>query len=151
MVVKRSFAFLLFAAAVCGCSQHPHNLYGKWRGATLTVSDSSRHESVTVPVEKFGYVNLYLAQDSTFEFGLGVLRDVTLDRPVFGLDTRVTLLKAVYKSTKFGQMANTDSEIVLRSRNDSIFVRPSSDTSSLILRFKDNNGRHWLCTLIPKE
>jgi hypothetical protein len=102
-------------------------------------------------VRKYGYLNLALSRDSSFEFHLAVLKDVKLERSVFGIEGQVTLLKAVFESTKFGRFRGGDSEITLYSRNDSIFVRPRADTSSLSLRFADRNRRTWLCSLIPED
>lgn len=117
----------------------------------MTVSDTRHQESVTLSVKKYGYATLRLGADSSYEFDLAVLRDVLSERPMFGVNQNVVLLKAVYKSSRFGKFHAVDSGIQLESKDGVIFVTEDSINRSLIARFRDESSRSWVCTLTAKE
>ncbi|MDP4199533.1 MAG: hypothetical protein Q8922_03170 [Bacteroidota bacterium] len=151
MKVRASLLILIISLAGCSATHKPWTIFRAWHGAMVTLSDPHLNESITEPIEKFGYLNLTLSRDSTFEFSLGVLKDVVLARNVFGVEGNVVLLKAVYKSERFGKLRLQDSSLILSSPEGVIFVSQDSVHSELHLRYTDREHRKWLCTLAAKE
>ena len=150
MVLKhlRVFAPLLI---LLGCSKPHTTILGNWSGETITITSARGDESVDVPIEKYGYLNLSMDRDSAYSLSLAVLKDVRVEHNMFGIAASTVLIPAVYKSTRFGRFSHEDSVFVLTSQKDSIFARLSPDGGELILRFTDNAGRHWLARLEPKD
>ena len=142
---------LLLLLTACSSEHKPTTIFGEWKGMEMTVSDTVHHESVTIPAAKYGYVKLLLRKDSSFEFDIGVLKDVQLERSVLGVPANVVLLKAVYTSSRFGTFRRSDSTIVLSSKDGAIFVTVDTETAVFRARFSDHSNRNWLCTLIPNE
>jgi hypothetical protein len=150
---RRKINVLLSVLALAGCTQarKPFSILGNWSGTLVTITDSTRHESVTKPVKRFGYLNFELQEDSSYRFDLAVLKDVTTERTMFGIPQNVILLKAVYTASRFGRISRRDTDFVCSSKESSIFVSPDSVNDQLIARFRDESNRNWVCTLVKKE
>jgi hypothetical protein len=144
---------LVLALLLVGCASErkPFTIFGTWSGTMMTITDSQRHESVTLPIARYGYMNLALRSDSSYQFDLSILKDVVVDRPVLGLKENVVLIKAVYKSSRFGTFRGEDSGLVLTSKECVIFVRSDTASGQLFARFSDESNRVWYCTLVAKE
>jgi hypothetical protein len=142
------------AACLAACHSVPTTSpVGEWSGETVTITKGA--ESVDVPIEKYGYLNLDLNKDSTYTLSLAVLKDVRAEHKMFGVAASTVLIPAVYKSTRFGKWqkrsSGEDSVFVLSSQKSRIFVQLSPDGEELLLSFTDEQGRAWLCRLEPKD
>ena len=149
----KNLRLIAFATLILsGCSPGtPHSLFGDWKGEMLSVTNETGNETVTVPVSKYGYLNLALRRDSSYVFSLGVFKDVKVEKKIMGIEGSIVLLPAVYKSTRFGNFTRRDSTFELASKEGAIFAIPHSDLSRLTLRFRDVSNRQWSCMLVPKE
>ena len=145
--------FYLFLGLVFSTCRRTTNesIFGTWSGQFMTISSEKTHESVSIPIRKYGYLTLTLHSDSSFEFILGVLKDVRVDKPIFGMNTSVLLIPAVYKTSRFGKYRHTDSSFVLTSKDGVIFAKHSDVSQDLQLSFSDEAGRDWKCDLDKKD
>ena len=149
--MRPTILVLALLATGCAREQKPFTIFGTWSGTMMTITDSQRHESVTLPIARYGYMNLALRSDSSYQFDLSILKDVVVDRPVLGLKENVVLIKAVYKSSRFGKFRGDDSGLVLTTKEGIIVVHPDSNRWVLQARFFDESNRLWECTLVTKE
>ncbi|HET6401240.1 MAG TPA: hypothetical protein VFH95_07550 [Candidatus Kapabacteria bacterium] len=130
-------------------NNHRSTLVGDWSGDNVTITKGT--ESIFVPIAKYGYLDLSLNADSTYTMSLAVLKDVRVEKQIFGMTANRVLIPAVYKSTRYGKWSREDSVFALSSQEGRIFVRLSPDGEALNLNFTDADGRQWLASLEPKE
>jgi hypothetical protein len=135
--------------AISSTKNHRTTIVGDWSGENVTIAKGN--ESISIPIEKYGYLNLSLNGDSTYTMSLAVLKDVRVEKQIFGMSANKVLIPAIYKSTRYGKWARTDSVFTLSSQKGVIFVRPSPDCKALDLNFTDAEGRVWQANLEPKE
>jgi len=148
MIPKR--CLVLVAILLMSCASHHRNtVVGDWSGENVTITKGT--ESISVPIEKYGYLNLSLNGDSSYTLSLAILKDVRVEKQIFGMTANRVLIPAVYKSTRYGKWARADSVFELSSKEGRIFVRLSPDGEELNLNFTDAAGRKWLASLEPKE
>ena len=119
------------------------------RGDEVTITKGN--ESISVPIDKYGYLNLSLNGDSTYIMSLAILKDVRVEKEVFGMTANKVLITAVYKSTRYGKWSRADSGVNLSSQEGVIHALLSTDGESITLNFTDADGRAWLASLEPKE
>src|ERR1700733_11526991 len=114
---RRKINIFILVIAFTGCSGKPNtfSILGNWSGTVVTISGNARHESVTEPVKRFGYINFDLHADSSYELSLAVLKDVKTERTIFGISQNVVLLKAVYTTSRFGKLMKQDTDFVCTS------------------------------------
>jgi hypothetical protein len=148
MVLKPYFTLAALLVASCA-NNHRNTLAGDWSGDNVTITKGS--ESISVPIGKYGYLDLSLNADSSYTLCLAILKDVRVEKQIFGMTANRVLIPAVYKSTRYGKWARADSVFELSSQEGRIFVRPSADDAELNLNFTDADGRKWLASLEPKE
>ena len=129
--------------------EHRGTIIGAWAGDNVTITKGK--ETISVPIEKYGYLNLLLNRDSTYTLSLAVLKDVRVEKKIFGVTANTVLIPAIYKSTRYGKWMRADSGFKLSSQEGGIFVLPTTDFEALILNFTDAEGRAWLASLEPKE
>lgn len=154
--MKYSILSILILLFSTGCDKSNRNtILGNWSGETVTITSARGDESINVPIEKYGYLNLSLEPDSSYTLSLAVLKDVHVEHKMFGVAASTVLIPAVYKSTRFGKWQKRsfgkDSVFVLSSQKSRIFVQLSPDGEELLLSFTDEQGRAWLCRLEPKD
>jgi hypothetical protein len=147
---KNAAAVLIAGLTAISCAKNPRTtITGDWSGQNVTITKGN--QSVSIPIEKYGYLNLSLNGDSTYTMSLAVLKDVRVEKQIFGMTANKVLIPAIYKSTRYGKWARADSIFTLFSQKGVIFVRPSTDNEALDLNFTDAEGRAWQANLEPKE
>jgi hypothetical protein len=140
----------IFGLIAISCAKnHRSTIVGNWSGEKVTIARGS--ESISIPIEKYGYLDLSLNGDSTYTMSLAVLKDVRVEKQIFGMTANKVLIPAVYKSTRYGKWSRADSGFMLSSQKGVIFVRPSIANEALNLNFTDAEGRTWQANLEPKE
>src|ERR1017187_8494187 len=135
---------VLLMAGLTGMScakNHRTTIIGDWSGENVTISKGN--ESISIPIEKYGYLNLSLNGDSTYTMSLAVLKDVRVEKQIFGMSANKVLIPAIYKSTRYGKWARADSVCTLSSKEGVVSVRPSMDGETLNLKFTDADARAW--------
>jgi hypothetical protein len=147
---KRVAALLILALITISCAKnHRTTIVGDWSGNEVTITKGN--ETISVPIDKYGYLTLSLNGDSTYIMSLAVLKDVRVEKQVFGMTANKVLIPAVYKSTRYGKWVRADSGCILSSQEGVVSVRPSMDGETLDLKFTDADGRAWQASLEPKE
>jgi hypothetical protein len=141
--------FILGLMAISCAKNHRTTIIGDWSGGYVTITKGN--ESISIPIQKYGYLNLSLNGDSTYTMSLAVLKDVRVEKQIFGMTANKVLIPAIYKSTRYGKWARSDSGFKLSSQKGVIFISPSTDNESLDLNFTDAEGRSWQANLEPKE
>ena len=122
---------------------------GEWSGDEVTITKGN--ESISVTIDKYGYLNLSLNGDNTYIMSLAILKDVRVEKEVFGMTANKVLIPAVYKSTRYGKWSRADSGVNLSSQEGVIHALLSTDGENITLKFTDADGRAWLASLEPKE
>jgi hypothetical protein len=147
---KRASVVLTVGLMIISCAKnHRTTIVGDWSGNEVTITKGN--ESISVPVEKYGYLNLSLNGDSTYIMSLAILKDVRVEKEIFGMTANKVLITAVYKSTRYGKWTRADSSVNLSSQEGVIHALLSTDGESITLNFTDADGRAWLASLEPKE
>jgi hypothetical protein len=141
---------MLAVLIAMSCSQnHRGTLVGGWSGENVTITKGK--EAISVPIEKYGYLNLVLNRDSTYTLSIAVLKDVRVEKQMFGVTANTVLIQAIYKSTRYGKWTYGDSGCTLSSDEGVILARRSKDSETLDLNFSDADSRAWHASLEPKE
>jgi hypothetical protein len=151
-MISSSKCVLVLIAAMIGMScakNHRSTIVGDWSGDNVTITKAN--ESISVPIEKYGYLTLSLNRDSTYIMSLAILKDVRVEKQVFGMTANTVLIPAIYKTTRYGKWARADSGYNLSSQKGVISVLPSPDGEDMTLKFTDADGRSWFASLEPKE
>ncbi len=147
---ERVAALLILALMAISCAKnHRTTIIGDWSGNDVIITKGN--ETISVPIEKYGYLNLSLNRDSTYTMSLAVLKDVRVEKEVFGMTANKVLIQSVYKSTRYGKWARADSGVNLSSQEGVIHALLSPDGENITLNFTDADGRAWLASLEPKE
>jgi hypothetical protein len=146
---KRVVVFVAVLITMSCANKHRSTIIGDWSGENVTITKGN--ETITVPIDKYGYLKLSLNRDSTYIMSLAVLKDVRVEKDIFGMTANRVLIPAIYKSTRFGKWTRVDSGFNLSSQQGVISAVPSPDGEDLTLHFTDADGRAWLATLEPKE
>ena len=131
---------VLLIAGLTGMScakNHRTTIIGDWSGENVTISKGN--ESISIPIQKYGYLDLSLNGDSTYTMSLAVLKDVRVEKQIFGMTANKVLIPAIYKSTRYGKWARADSVFELSSQKGVIFVRPLIDYEALDLNWCDRS------------
>ncbi len=129
--------------------EHRGTIVGAWAGENVTITKGK--ETISVPIEKYGYLNLLLNKDSTYTLSLAVLKDVRVEKQIFGATANTVLLPAIYKSTRYGKWTRTDNGCTLSSDEGVILIQSSKDNETLVLNFTDANSRAWHASLERKD
>jgi hypothetical protein len=147
---KRASILLITGLIAISCAKDRRaSVVGNWSGNNVTITKGN--ESLSVSIEKYGYLNLSLNGDSTYIMSLAVLKDVRVEKEVFGMTANRVLIPAVYKSTRYGKWARADSGVNLSSQEGVIHAILSPDGENITLNFTDADGRAWQASLEPKE
>ena len=145
-------AYLAFFLVLIACGKTPRtSIVGSWSGTSVTILSEHSEESIQVPIEKYGDMTLLMNRDSSYTFAIAVLKDVRVEKKVFGMEASKVLVPAVYRSAWFGKWFIQDSVFVLSSNKGRIFAQLSPIGEELKLNFTDAEGRKWLCILEPKD
>ena len=148
--MKRVSSVLLLGLIAISCAKdHRSTLIGTWSGVNVTITKGK--ETIAVPIEKYGYLNLLLNRDSTYTLSLAVLKDVRVEKKIFGVTANTVLIPAIYKTTRFGKWTRADNGCTLSSQEGVITIRPSMDNETLVLNFTEAENRAWKASLEPKD
>jgi hypothetical protein len=146
----RAGSILLIGLIGISCTRdHRSTIIGSWSGENVTITKGK--ETISAPIDKYGYLNLLLNRDSTYTLSLAVLKDVRVEKKIFGVTANTVLIPAIYKSTRYGKWMRTDNGCTLSSQEGVISISPLTDNETLVLNFTDADGRAWKASLEPKE
>jgi hypothetical protein len=148
--VKHSIVVILAMLVTISCTKtHRSSIVGDWSGDYVTIAKGE--ESISVPIRKYGYFSLSLASDSTFTMSVAVLKDLRVEKEVFGMTMNKVLIPAVYKSTRFGKWARSDSSLRLFNGEKVLTGHTAPNGEEMTLTFTDAEDRRWSVNLEPKE
>ena len=142
------FVLILFAVSY-GCKpsiQYKGNkdLVGNWKCKTVEIIAPSS-ERVSFPMDKYGFSNFTLNNDSSYYFLMEIMQDVILEKEVFGNPYRKTILKSGYKNYRTGYYFASSSELLLYDANRIISNKYSYyfDGQTLYTKFYDKENKQW--------
>ncbi|HET6402542.1 MAG TPA: hypothetical protein VFH95_14250, partial [Candidatus Kapabacteria bacterium] len=91
--MKWFLTLVLPALLFISCANnHRNTVAGDWSGDNVTITKGS--ETISVPIEKYGYLDLSLNGDSTYAMSLAVLKDVRVEKQIFGMTANRVLIPA---------------------------------------------------------
>ncbi len=86
------------------------DLIGNWEGKTVEITSPSS-ERISFPMSKYGFSSLTLNKDSSFNFVMEIMRDIILDKDVFGNSYSKVMLKSGFKNYRSGYFLASASKI----------------------------------------
>src|ERR1035437_170942 len=95
--INRVAIMLIAGLIAISCAKnHRTTVVGDWSGEDVTITKGN--ETISVPIEKYGYLKLSLNRDSTYIMRLAILKDVRVEKQIFGMTANRVLIPAIYKS-----------------------------------------------------
>jgi hypothetical protein len=141
---------LVFLLLTAGCSEKsPYSgkkdLSGYWHCKTVEIT-SPANEKTGFSIYKYGYGFVAIEKDSLYESTLEILKDVVLEKSVFGNSYKKTLIQGGYKSFRKGYYKATDSLITFYDVNNRIVNDEEYyfDGRVLYTKFKDREDKLWI-------
>lgn len=120
------------------------DLIGNWEGKTIEIISPS-YEKVSFAVHKYGFSTLLLNNDSSYSFLLKIMRDVVLEKEVFGNPYAKKILKSGYTNYRRGYYLASASELILYDANKIISneYRYYFEEQTLYTKFVDKENNQW--------
>ncbi len=93
------------------------DLIGKWKGYAIEIKPNNKNDLINFDVENYGYARLELNKDSAFTFMLEIMKDVVVDKEIFGNQYGKKVIQAGYKKYKRGFYLADSNKIVFYDYN----------------------------------
>ena len=143
------YSLPIFLLMIWGCSDLPpfngkKDLPGSWHCKTIEIV-SPENESISISAYKYGYAYFELSKDNQFYYNFEIIKDVVIEKSVFGNPYKKTLLQGGYKNIRKGRYSAGDSTISFFDQNNNLINSETYSFSDrkLITSYKDKENKTW--------
>jgi len=146
--VRLRIAMIAFAiVSFAGCAKpHSTGLVGTWHAAKIKYQQrGSEAEAAPINVAEYGTAVLELREDHTYKLQAEAVKEVIIERKVFGDDVKQTLVPANNSTLRTGSYRLADSVLDLYAADKSIFAHCVVQLwdDEMVLTFEDESHEHW--------
>ncbi|MBA4316773.1 MAG: hypothetical protein C0412_00075 [Flavobacterium sp.] len=114
------FIFILTACNIEPPYTKKTDVYGFWNADEITIV-TKKNFTKTFDVENYGYANLDISPKGYYESTINILKDIIVEKEIFGNNYKHIMIQKGYKNYKYGKSTINDSTIELFKSNELIW------------------------------
>ncbi|RJQ65093.1 MAG: hypothetical protein C4517_00675 [Stygiobacter sp.] len=136
--------FLLISCEPSPPYNNKKDLVGNWECKNVRITTSNKNISF-FDMSKYGYASLVLSKDTTYTFSMVIMKDVVIDKEVFGNLYSKKIINAGFKNLRKGSYSTSEKTMIFYDDNKTVVSEENYhfENRTLVSRYLDKEKKIW--------